>query len=180
MQWETFVRNRIKEIREFSRQEEWKYVPEDLNLADLPSRGWSPAQLVRSEWWLGPSWLYKPDIDWPKGKGDFVEEEINREIKKSALVYTISTETTTFKVDDYFLSYNKLIRFLAWMHRFLLNWKKEIDKRKKLNDDLDMHELPKRAYLSGKEQKRLYLILVEKKAAETRLFKYLQDKCLRL
>jgi len=113
MQWGTFVRNRIKEIREFSRQEEWKYVPGDLNPADLPSRGCSPAQLVRSEWWLGRSWLYKPDIDWPKGKGDFVEEEINREIKKSALVYTISTETTTFKVDDYFSSYNKLICFFG-------------------------------------------------------------------
>jgi len=66
------------------------------------------------------------------------------------------------------------------MHRFLLNRKKEIDKRKKLNDDLNMHELPKRAYLSGKERKRLYLTFAEIKAAEIKLFKYLQDKYLRL
>lgn len=109
MQWGTFVWNRIKEIRALSEQDEWKYVPGDLNPADLPSRGCSPTQLVQFEWWLGPPWLYRSEEDWPIVKSDLIKEEIKSEIKKSTLIHIV--KTSTFNVGDYFSSYNKLIRF---------------------------------------------------------------------
>lgn len=130
MQWRTFVWNRVKEIRALSEQDDWRYVPGELNPADLPSRGCSPTQLVQSEWWLGPPWLYKPEANWPMVKSDFMEKEIKSEIKKSTLIHMVNAETSTFKIGNYFSSYNKLIRFLAWMRRFFINRKKEINKKK--------------------------------------------------
>lgn len=59
IQWGTFVHNRIEEIRTLLKTEEWKHVPGDLNPVDLPSRGYSVAQLEESEWWRGPKWLYE-------------------------------------------------------------------------------------------------------------------------
>ncbi|XP_036140495.1 uncharacterized protein LOC118644872 [Monomorium pharaonis] len=168
MQWGTFVRNRIKEIRVHSKPNEWRHVPGDLNPADLPSRGCTPTQLVQSNWWLGPTWLHRLESDWPTTQGEFNEEEIKGESKKSILIHAVTAETSIFKVGSHFSSYNKLIRFLAWMHRFFANCKRENINVK--------HELPKRSYLSDAERKKLRLTLTEIVAAEIRLLKYLQNQ----
>jgi len=54
--WSTFVSNRVKEIRSFNKKANGDMGT--LNPADLSSRDCTPSQLVRSEWWLDPKWLW--------------------------------------------------------------------------------------------------------------------------
>ncbi|GIY66096.1 uncharacterized protein CEXT_161511 [Caerostris extrusa] len=49
--WNTFVGNRVKEIRELTKVEDWRFVPGDVNPADLPSRSCNWFELLQSKWW---------------------------------------------------------------------------------------------------------------------------------
>ncbi|GBN39623.1 hypothetical protein AVEN_37161-1 [Araneus ventricosus] len=63
--WNTFVGNRIKEIRELTNVEDWRFVHEDFNPADLPSRSCDQPELSRSRWWEGAKWFYECPEFWP-------------------------------------------------------------------------------------------------------------------
>ena len=43
----------------------WKYVPSDLNLAALGSRGATIAKMERGHWLTGPNWLLD-EMKWPQ------------------------------------------------------------------------------------------------------------------
>ncbi|GBN24590.1 hypothetical protein AVEN_89331-1, partial [Araneus ventricosus] len=80
--WNTFVGNRIKEIRELTNVEDWRFVPGDINPADLPSRSCDWSELLRSRWWEGPKWLYECPEFWPYKEINLPEEAtIEREPK---------------------------------------------------------------------------------------------------
>lgn len=106
-----------------------------------------------------------------------MEKEIKSEIKKSTLIHMVNAETSTLKIGNYFSSYNKLIRFLAWMRRFFINRKKEINKKTGLKDNNhETREISKIAYLSEKARKKLRLTFAEIKMAETKLLNHLQNQ----
>ena len=50
--WKVFVANRVRKIAEATSEIEitWKYVPTDMNLADLGSRGATIAKMERGNW----------------------------------------------------------------------------------------------------------------------------------
>lgn len=130
MQWGIFVHNRVKEIRTLSRIDDWKHVPRNLNPADLPSRGCSPEQLLESKWWLGPRWLYKQSSEWPAFQEKIDEEEIRREVKKSATIHMVNIDQQLFDFSTRFESYTKLVRFIAWSLRFLENCRAQVQDKK--------------------------------------------------
>ncbi|XP_043476290.1 uncharacterized protein LOC122507569 [Leptopilina heterotoma] len=96
-QWNTFVWNRVNEIRTYSKPENWRFICGELNPADLPSRGCSPSKLVESEWWLGPKWLYNIESKCPIQIEGVREEEIRSEMKKGPLVQMVNVDKTEFK-----------------------------------------------------------------------------------
>lgn len=62
-----YVANRVSKIRANTNVKNWFHVKTNDNPADLVSRGLSANELVsNSLWWNGPSWLGKPEPEWPK------------------------------------------------------------------------------------------------------------------
>jgi hypothetical protein len=65
-----FIGNRVRSIRTDSSPQQWRYVPTDLNPADIGSRGSSIGDLTMSSLWLeGPSFLRLPKSSWPQPHG---------------------------------------------------------------------------------------------------------------
>ena len=57
-EFKPFVANRIGEIQTSTRPDQWRYVPTDLNPADILSRGMSATDLIDCHtWWRGPEFL---------------------------------------------------------------------------------------------------------------------------
>ena len=57
-----FVANRVQFIRDHTRTDQWQYVSTQENPADHASRGRSVAQLLASNWFTGPDFLWSTDM----------------------------------------------------------------------------------------------------------------------
>ncbi|UYV80170.1 hypothetical protein LAZ67_18001877 [Cordylochernes scorpioides] len=79
IEWRVFVRNRVREIQATTNLNDWRFVPSQLNPADLLSRGCPPSQFVQSRWWEGPEWLKKPKKFWPNSEFSINPKEIKVE-----------------------------------------------------------------------------------------------------
>lgn len=65
--WKQYVQHRVEEIRSLTSKDSWRHCPGELNPADIPSRGLNAKDLsVNSTWWNGPSFLLRPESEWPK------------------------------------------------------------------------------------------------------------------
>ena len=61
-EYKPFVAHRIGEIHDKSNPDQWRYVPTDLNRADLGTRGMTARELTESsKWWNGPDFLQCPE-----------------------------------------------------------------------------------------------------------------------
>lgn len=63
--YKAFEANRLGEIDEHTRVDEWRYVPTNQNVADLATRDSFDLNL-QGEWFTGPSFLYSDESSWPK------------------------------------------------------------------------------------------------------------------
>lgn len=130
--WNVFVMNRISEIRLLTKGHPWRHIPGELNPADLPSRGCSPKKYVQSQWWKGPSWLKQRPEDWPQGNESFSEEEVMAERKKTVVSSMLSNiECIDNGWYGYFSQFNKTVRMIGWIMRFVTNCRLKPDERVK-------------------------------------------------
>ncbi|KAL0840696.1 hypothetical protein ABMA28_015888 [Loxostege sticticalis] len=119
----TFVANRVGEIKENTQPSSWRYVPTADNPADLISRGVSMGQLQNSNiWWHGPSFLLRPELDWPVLQNKSIELP---EIK------SVATTIIVEPLIDFsrFSQFNRLKRTIAYVKRFVHNAKNPKNKR---------------------------------------------------
>ena len=153
--WSTFVYNRVKEIRQFSNPEQWHHVPGERNPADLPSTGCTVKQLIASQWWEGPSWLYECE-NWPVKKPLCDEAKVVKELKSTVTKANVSVcsffsatavgnENCSFVTADAgkkscgeklwdldrFPNYKRVLRVVSWVKRFVHNAKRIGEFRKK-------------------------------------------------
>ena len=64
--WNTYVANRVSEIRDITSNFFWHHVASEDNPADILSRGTGPEELWHSsKWWSGPSWLEQGEDSLP-------------------------------------------------------------------------------------------------------------------
>lgn len=144
-----FVANRVGEIQTYTSQEQWKYVPTDLNPADILSRGIKAAELVECErWWGGTEFLHQSETAWPSRNlhdrhtgYDEMKGSIRLKKEHSRLQETIdNSSTSTFVAvsdenirlplnpSDY-SSWLRLKRILAWINCFVGNCSKRREKK---------------------------------------------------
>ena len=119
-----FIENRVKEIRKCKAI--FRYVPSELNPADIPSRGAMPRALSESTlWWNGPKFLVETEKDWPKNEvpdqshdeDEFENwEEVNKNCKLiAANIKSFNFQTIQLYDPKYFDSWKTLNRSIALM-----------------------------------------------------------------
>ncbi|KAJ8977376.1 hypothetical protein NQ317_007451 [Molorchus minor] len=113
-QLQTFVANRVSEIQQFSRSDQWHHVSSENKPADIISRGASAPQNLKSSllWWHGPAFLMQDKISFNQGI------DSNEQIPdlKKIISYDLS-------LIDKFSSFSRLQRVTAYCLRFITNLK---------------------------------------------------------
>ena len=142
--WKVFVANRVIKIAEATSEIgiTWKYVPTDMNLADLGSRGATIAKMERGNWLTGSNWLLD-ETQWPqqpKLKCTEVADEECRPTPEGIL------HTQERKLDEWDAllergAYWRTMRVTAWMLRFISNCKARRNKLKRRSGPLVTEEI---------------------------------------
>ena len=104
----TFLANRVQKIRNSTDPQQWHYVPTDKNPADGASRGKTVKELLDSDWFSGPLFLWEDKIPTPE---DVIPDlEIgDPEIRKVQTFQTSAIQTL-----EQFSLADRLVRFSSW------------------------------------------------------------------
>ncbi|KAF8784961.1 hypothetical protein HNY73_010567 [Argiope bruennichi] len=106
----------LKEIRQLTEVQSWKYVPGNMNLL---SCGYSPRQMLNSKWWEGPSWLKQNAEHWPDGEISCEPREVNVGRKKTRNVNVDLANDAPPLLICNVSDYDKMIKVFAWVLRFV-------------------------------------------------------------
>ena len=129
---ETFVKNRISEIRHFE-SFSFHFVPTTENPADLLTRGISAGSLLQCAlWWSGPTWLQQLPLSWPKWKLGETESEITAGMDNTVQLANQCTNSLTTKLQSpfgidsaHFSSISKLHHVTTQCGRFIANLRQQ-------------------------------------------------------
>ena len=131
-EWKPFVQNRANEIRRLVPAQHWKHCSGKDNLADLPSRGVAPTDLVRNSLWQhGPSWLVDPTSD-PDMEELVMPDECLREMsKQNQPILNLLTTGTSCSIGavincENFSKLTRLLRVTAYVLRFCKMFKGKV------------------------------------------------------
>lgn len=133
-----YIARRVTEVQNCTRGFTWSHVPGKQNPADIISRGMTPQQLLASEmWWNGPNFLQHPQLIEPQPEGEIAQFEsecyvvCNDEANNQPALFAIK------KFDHY----NKLIRHVAWILRFVHNSRAKRTQQSTFKGELSYKEL---------------------------------------
>ena len=120
----TFVANRITTIRDGSTPDQWYHVEGAMNPGDHTSRGLNSADafLNCTEWLLGPEFLWKCELKWPKlTDSSLTIPSSDPEVKAHATSLVTSSNPPITTLSDLFeriSSWYGLKKLVAWIPRF--------------------------------------------------------------
>jgi hypothetical protein len=116
---QTYVQNRIDEIRRLTSGVTWHYVPTADNPSDILSRGTTAKKVLSSELWRhGPEWITRSQ-DWPRWE---VEQD-EPDLVSCAINVESSPTSSLDPILDYnrFSYFSKLLKVTMLVHRFIHN-----------------------------------------------------------
>ena len=154
--FQTYVANRVGEIRDLTAAEQWRYCPGKLSPADDVSRGLEMNEFLKNERWLkGPSFLHRSEDHWPENKFEKVTEE-KLEVKKEVYVTTVNPTASLNNLLFRYSSWNTLLRTFACILKFLQRFKRFAKKE-------ETHEITRSISQEEIEKaKREVVIMVQK------------------
>ena len=131
--FKTFVANRVSLIHQLTDLTQWRYVPSDMNAADLLSRGGSVDLVNQSDWISGPKFLLLPPTEWPSHGPSLdalnePEHEVNPELKSKSISSFACSQQQMHPIDQMSLHYSEWLRLrkaIAWMLRLKETLKKK-------------------------------------------------------
>ena len=114
----------MKEIRQLTSPDNWRFCPGTDNPADLASRGTPATALIESNlWWNGPPWLQEDEERWPivdriaKDEG-FVTQVNGKARKTITAAATVKNSPTIEWNLERISNFDRLVRITAWKLRF--------------------------------------------------------------
>ena len=112
-----FVANRVERIKQSTESTQWKYVASEDNPADYASRGLTAEQLVSSNWFTGPDFLWQKELP----SGDVKVGEItydDPELKKVQVLDTQAKEVKSLLDRLHkFSDWSKMVKAIARLQR---------------------------------------------------------------
>ena len=141
-QWKTYVANRVTQINETVKQQNWSHVSTSLNPADPLSRGVSATELLNlSLWWSGPEFLQKRLIN-NRCKEEFQPPDDNT-LERRQLKFTLTTTINQFSLSNLISNWSKLLRISAIWLRFIswLRWRQNSQNVKPILGPIRVAEL---------------------------------------
>lgn len=121
----TYVANRVAQTQELIPPSSWRYIPSKENPADCASRGILASELVKHPlWWTGPPWLSMPPSHWPDATlhpDTDTDLSASEEMKTTPLVVLTSAHQAEWDLLSTYSSWNKLVRIVALLLRFIGN-----------------------------------------------------------
>ena len=129
----TFVANRIAIIHDASSPSQWRYVNSEGNPADDASRGLTVDSVISKNRWInGPDFLWKPESRWPVQPTAQMQDN-DPEIKRESQAFFSLTDAGTNCVNqllEYFSSWYRLKKFVAWILRYREKLKQSSKRRR--------------------------------------------------
>ncbi|XP_062557404.1 uncharacterized protein LOC134222276 [Armigeres subalbatus] len=124
--WDTFIKNRVNKIHNYTNPNDWDYVSTKENPADMVSRGIPVKKLINSklDFWLhGPAYIQHRE--WYPRNGYQYDAAAETEQKKrsaTALVISQGSEYTDYITEyPHHNSYHRTVRHFAWLSRAINN-----------------------------------------------------------
>ena len=146
----SFVANRLELIHTLSTPQQWRYVPTDLNPADIGSRGVSPDKTDLADMWLhGPPFLVCCEREWPKqpflSEFDDCDDPELKKVKVSSNSLLRSASDSIHHLLRRYSDITRLRRSVVWLTRFMLylKWKRQPERYQLQTGTLTVAELDK-------------------------------------
>ncbi len=107
-----FVSNRVQQIREVSKPEQWYHVRSEENPADYASRGMYAHDLMNSNWLTGPSFLWNLELPTEQHVPEIPQDD--PEVKKT-VVHKIEVRQTEMLIKklERFSDFDSAVRAIA-------------------------------------------------------------------
>ena len=139
----TFVAVRVAEIQQLTQQSEWRFIPGEINPADIVSRGMLPTDLNDcSKWWHGPEFL-QTDEPWPEWilKANILEDkELKKEVHLGIPNDSTKVADVVVSLADSRSSIKTIVNVVVYIVRFYINLLKPKATKYHVRGELNLQE----------------------------------------
>ena len=158
--FQTYVANRVTEIRELTSAQKWRHCPGKLNPADEVSRGLGMDEFLQNKRWInGPNFLKDTEDKWPENKFNVLPDD-SLELKKEVFCTDPENVGPLEKLLNNTSDWMKTVRKVAWLLKYL-DW---IKARKDMSDEEMPGDRKKITTDDLERAKRRIAVLVQKRS----------------